>query len=452
MDTILKKYFDKTFQIEGIRNLDQFKSDFDVLKKDSPNYRFIKHLVLISLDVFKVEDNVYALQNKIMIDLMQKELKQTLAGDLKSYSKTEPDTEKIISIIIGLLELFKPFGLLDFQAIGYLLRNGGSVDLNRLDYNRKEEIEDLRKEEIEDLRKKEIEDLDNCLKELKKEDNSSSEAYNRTLNESLDHILRKFRLQKIVTCVHLLSTSMGLDHLYSYAFFKDSPTRIALYSRGALFYQKDVFKDEEHQQMNRDKSNISTRSINTSSIAELIQFVGDYRNLSNEKKVQLSGLYYWPGIEAEFPERTTLMISYDQLYPTLYVRNTITGETLNELFIQENPYSINITYNEEVFTPDEQGQNNPKLKQFATSPAGGKIQDGNHMVNFAQIPRTIPKGLKIENEVGLYDYSDLSLFLKQSDNYELVIQIPYTPPFADMLLNLNFSSSNKGEALILSST
>lgn len=132
--------------------------------------------------------------------------------------------------------------------------------------------------------------------------------------------------------------------------------------------------------------------------------------------------FYWPGCDMAIPENAKIILSFNNPYPSAFIK-----QENGEIFIEENSWHLNYIDNDNLLE-SVTGVDDNNIKAYEAAFPKGKTEKSSDP-NFQTIEMTVKEELK---------------------NYDIVVQVPYITPSADMLLKVSFK--DKKDEIILSTS
>ena len=259
---------------------------------------------------------------------------------------------------------------------------------------------------------------------------------------------------------------LAFNDIYDNFFLLSNQSRRAVLTGGAIM-RRVVNKDQ-------------TISIKWYEIVRYLDEVGfqkirflDNQNNSielTENQLEEGQYFMWLGTNMQIPPKTKITLDFDKVYPNFFlgVKKEDSFGGKDEIFLQEGPWSLNAICNGN-FLDEGKIQSDRKL---TITDNGEYIQNyqptDKHVVvakldPFQKTLNFYPR-VKGQNFKGMHmgtDFTDKDNFTNiemwaelHTEDYDLVLLIPYTPPKADMLLSLKIKDNKNDthEEVILSST
>jgi len=240
------------------------------------------------------------------------------------------------------------------------------------------------------------------------------EAYNKTIeaipnNKSQD---AKTLILRIGAKYALMNSLLGIYDIFNDAFLSSSLRRRAMLSDGgALIFYKD------------NELNFFALEDYISDQDTLVNIAAD----NNENPT----LTLWQGCEMTMPEKCEIILSFSQVYPSLFIKRKGTD---NEIFIEEYPWNVNYVANSDLLIKEGK--------------SGDYLKSGNLNMNEVRHSGSISKKQLLDD-----DFKEFSIELKEAlEKYNVVIQMPYITPRADMLLKVSFDNKKPENEIILTTS
>lgn len=322
---------------------------------------------------------------------------------------------------------------------------------------------------------------------LQLEPNNTNEADNELCRIFTEHYIKTIWMS-----YNLLKVFFTFEQLYDQLFLLLNDSRKAMLTEGVVFnLQKkecnetpppqqhvlDWYRIERQPTIQRTKTETETGTETGTKLDDFtITSIKLYRGNTEIQKGENKPFLIWLGCQMTLPTKTQITLSFDSLYPTFYLgkKNRNTRGGCNEIFMEEHPWTINAIYDTELGRQDDDiGSLKPKetsvkvLAKFANGLAYKDLKEG-ELSDLQKIGVNKSKLFEKQNLLNIsskYNYKeeingasgtinreedvtsppsfrrfDFEVF-PNSEDYDLILQMPYAPPKADMLVSLKINKS-----------
>ncbi|MDC1162428.1 hypothetical protein OAT18_03190 [Tenacibaculum sp.] len=223
--------------------------------------------------------------------------------------------------------------------------------------------------------------------------------------EDIKKLKTPFRIIQVYTTYNLMSVNFDLEPLYNDMFLHNNDTRKSMITKGSVFwYENDklcYLLAGKSSQLEIDKLKDKIKTSYTI-----------YNNVQ-----------WWRGCHAELPENCKVILSFDNIYPTLYVKKYNSND---EIFLEEQAWSMNMIYNKSLVN-----QSKSNFEDSTPNEIGSKGK--------SSLPSQISFPIKTSGASFQDILVDVNAAAKDCD---IIAVMPYTPSKADLLLRLSFNKTD----------
>ncbi|WP_281991470.1 hypothetical protein [Aquimarina aggregata] len=273
-----------------------------------------------------------------------------------------------------------------------------------------------------------INSYDGMIKIL--DDFEKRELEDNSTKSKIVFIKNKYRIQRIVTKYNLMSSLIGIYDIFNEAFLMSSASRRSIFSDdGAVFFSKknkegghileffsleDCVKNNEEEEL-KDK------------LKTMVQ--------TKEPGLDFH-LQLWQGCEMTMPKGCKITLSFSQIYPSLYIKRI---DNNDEIFIEEHPWNINYIADKDLLNYNNENQ---FLSDVIAIENWDRIKRRTGSISKNQLSAIIRDEENVKDE---FQKIELEV-LKALDECDVVIQMPYITPRADILLQVSFNDNVKKDS------
>ncbi len=244
-------------------------------------------------------------------------------------------------------------------------------------------------------------------------------------NGSIDEIKRKYQLTRICSLYNIMTIYFGTLKGFDETFLLCSASRSAMVSNGIIFYYDE---NNTLHWFAADDKNFGKK---------IKRLEKDLEDEGKSKAIKES-IYYWGGCVMLLPDNCVVDLGFNSVYPKMYIRSRANVD--KEIFLEELSWNVTLLYDSDFASIGQDTEENSQQKKIK--------QDRCYMNNDDfKSNMTVNKSKTISN--GDYGKFDLKV-LENIENCNIVIELPYTPVKADILLKTSFKG--KGETEIVLST
>ncbi|TPN85138.1 hypothetical protein [Aquimarina algicola] len=277
------------------------------------------------------------------------------------------------------------------------------------------------------LLNKRIKTYDNIVERL--DDLEKNQKKDKAHNE--DFIKNKFKILRIISKYNEMSTLMGIYKEYNEVFLNSNESRRAmLIDTGCLFCQVN------NELKIYPLENYADNEKNAADLIEIVQnLVKDTNNIDH--------IHFWQGCEMAIPKRSEIVLNFNKTYPSVYIKKR---ESKDEIFIEENSWHVNYIADKGFLKVINDEHRNDFV--------GAILEDEilsvkTHKVSISkkEYANRLNENTNLQD-----DYQSINMqVLEALQKCDVVVQMPYIIPNADMLVKVSFKGSDT-EELILSTS
>ncbi|WP_109438755.1 hypothetical protein [Aquimarina sp. AU119] len=244
---------------------------------------------------------------------------------------------------------------------------------------------------------------------------------------SIEYIENKFKILRIISKYNEMSTLIGVYNEYNEAFLDSNESRRAmLIDSGCLFY-----KDKKELKVYPIENYLENED-------ELLELVKDKIENNTE-----NDLYFWQGCEMAIPKNSKIILNFNKPYPSVYIKKK---EGEDEIFIEENSWHVNYIADKGFLEVIEDQHNSNFLSAIAENEIIS-VKTNKVSISKKEFANILEENGNLQKS---YQAIDMKV-LKALKDCEVVVQMPYITPSADMLVKVSFKGSEADE-LILSTS
>jgi len=227
-------------------------------------------------------------------------------------------------------------------------------------------------------------------------------------------ILSKHHINIIWMSYHLFKVCLTYFPIYDEFYLMSSESRRMILTKGCVFWKSGG--EIKYQELKRHFLLSNKGSIRQKIVQEC-------------SYIPKENLFLWLGCHMSLPDKTKITLSFDRLYPNLYLgMNKKSNSNMSEeIFIEENPWSVNAVYNKGMLTDYD---NNHSIETNQLNPfqfSLNMFSESNDKYKPDEPKEFKRRDLNANND---------------SNDYDLILTIPYVPPKADMLVSMKIRNHN----------
>ncbi|WP_103071565.1 hypothetical protein [Aquimarina sediminis] len=267
-----------------------------------------------------------------------------------------------------------------------------------------------------------VERLDILEKKEHEKNIKSEKKHNPTYLEN------KFRILRIISKYNEMSTLMGIYEEYNEVFLNSNESRRAMLIEGGCVFCKvnnelKIYPIDNYIEKQE----------------ELVDIVKSL--MSSDDNIE--HLHFWQGCEMAIPKNSKIILNFNKPYPSVYVKKR---ESEDEIFIEENSWHVNYIA-DKGFLRVIEDEHRDHFHGAVMEDEMLKIKTNKVSISKKEYANKLEENTNLQD-----DYQSINMkVLEALIDCDVVVQMPYITPSADMLVKVSFKGSDT-EELILSTS